>query len=210
VSQVTQGTVCGIVGRGATVSGQAFEPQQVQRLLEGDREAGRAFAARFVPLLRMKLRQRRPGAPEAQIADMVQETLLRVLDALKAGKVHDLHRLGGFVSGVCDNVLLEGATRARRLVALDDIPEPLRALENPEVWAALRERARVAEQVVSGLPAREREVLQLIFVEERDRDEVCKRYGISRDHLRVIVCRARDRLRREFDHDPTGNVRQRA
>ncbi len=71
----------------------------MQRLLEGDRGAGRAFAGHFVPLLRMKLRQRWPGAPEAQVGDLIQETLLRVLDALKAGKVHDLARLGGSVSG---------------------------------------------------------------------------------------------------------------
>jgi RNA polymerase sigma-70 factor, ECF subfamily len=192
------------------VSGERFGADQVQRLLGGDRNAGRAFAARFVPLLRMKLHFRRPGAPEAQVSDLIQETLLRVLDALKAGRVQQLERLGAFVSGVCDHVLLEGGARAGRLVAMEDLPEPLRALDDPEADAAVRERARLAEDIVGALPEREREVLRLIFVEDLDRDDVCRRFGISRDHLRVIVCRARDRLRQLAIAGPPQNVKKRA
>jgi RNA polymerase sigma-70 factor, ECF subfamily len=187
-----------------------FGPEQVQRLLSGDREAGREFATRFVPLLRMKIRCRRPGAPEALVADLIQETLVRVLDSLKSGRVQDVGRLGAFVAGVCERVLLEGRTRAARLVALDDVPEPALSLGNPEALAALHQRARLAEQVITSLPAREQEVLQLILVEDRDRDEVCKRYGISRENLRVILCRARDRLRDLCDQGPPLNLKKRA
>jgi RNA polymerase sigma-70 factor (ECF subfamily) len=187
-----------------------FGAEQVQRLLSGDPEAGREFAARFVPLLRVKIRCRRPGAPEAVVADLVQETLVRVLASLKAGRVQEPGRLGAFVSGVCDHVLLEGRTRAGRLVPLDDVPEPARTLGNTETLAALHQRARLAEQVMASLPAREQEVLRLILVEDRDREEVCERYGITRENLRVILCRARDRLRALCEEEPPRNVKKRA
>jgi RNA polymerase sigma-70 factor (ECF subfamily) len=41
------------------------------------------------------------------------------------------------------------------------------------------------------LPERDRRLLQSVLLEERDKDEVCAEFGISREYLRVLLHRAK-------------------
>lgn len=189
--------------KASMVSQGTFSGQDVHRLLAGDREAGRSFVRRFEPLLRTKIRCRWPRTPEPQIADFIQETFRRVLEALQAGRVKDLDRLGGFVAGVCENVMFEGHAATKRLVALDDVAQGLLAPGDPEDRATVGELVEMARQVVRELPDREREVLQLILEGEVDREEVCRRYQITRENLRIILWRAREKLREAVRSEPS-------
>jgi DNA-directed RNA polymerase specialized sigma24 family protein len=58
----------------------------------------------------------------------------------------------------------------------------------------LQLRAHVRE-VLGGLPEKDQQLLRWLFFDEADKDEVCRRLGIDRNYLRVLVHRAKARFR---------------
>jgi RNA polymerase sigma-70 factor (ECF subfamily) len=60
------------------------------------------------------------------------------------------------------------------------------------------ERKHQVRKVLQGLPAKDRSVLYMVFYEETDREEICRRFGIDREYLRVLVHRAKLRFRKEL------------
>jgi RNA polymerase sigma-70 factor (ECF subfamily) len=59
------------------------------------------------------------------------------------------------------------------------------------------DRAHV-RAIMETLPQKERQLLHWLFFEEADKDEVCRRLGIDRNYLRVLLHRAKQRFRAEF------------
>ena len=45
------------------------------------------------------------------------------------------------------------------------------------------------------MPERDQALLRAIFFEEQPKDEVCRRFGITRDYLRVVIHRAKEKFR---------------
>jgi RNA polymerase sigma-70 factor (ECF subfamily) len=54
-----------------------------------------------------------------------------------------------------------------------------------------RETERVVRQTLKELPARDRRLLQAVLLDDREKDEICAEFGITRDYLRVLVHRAK-------------------
>jgi RNA polymerase sigma-70 factor (ECF subfamily) len=52
--------------------------------------------------------------------------------------------------------------------------------------------------ILAELPERDRRVLKAVFFEERDKDEICRDFGIDRDYLRVLVHRAKQSFKASF------------
>jgi len=48
------------------------------------------------------------------------------------------------------------------------------------------------------LPPRDSSLLYAVFIEERDRDEVCREFGVDRDYLRVLLHRAKQEFKTAF------------
>ena len=48
--------------------------------------------------------------------------------------------------------------------------------------------------MLSGLSPRVRAILKAAFLEEQDRDEICVKFGVKRNHLRLLICRAKKTL----------------
>ena len=48
-----------------------------------------------------------------------------------------------------------------------------------------KDTARVVRQILDQLPERHRRLLQSVLLEERNKDEVCAEFGITREYLRV-------------------------
>ena len=49
--------------------------------------------------------------------------------------------------------------------------------------------------ILDDLNARDRELLRAVFLEEQDKDEVCREFGVDRDYLRVLLHRAKGSFR---------------
>ena len=176
-----------------------FDRDYVQRLLASDPETEQHFAKYFGDLLSIKLR-RRLRSP-AQVEDARQETFKRVLVTLKQkGGLQAAEHLGAFVNGVCNNVLFEvyrSGSRVQPMEEGQDVVDETR----PSVESGLMaedDRERV-QRALSGMPQKERDLLQALFFEERDKDELCRELNVDRGYLRVLLHRAKARFRERFE-----------
>jgi RNA polymerase sigma-70 factor (ECF subfamily) len=80
----------------------------------------------------------------------------------------------------------------------ETVPEPVDTTMGPESTLLSRQRESQVRSILDRLPSKDRELLEQIFLEERDKDEVCRTHHVTRDYLRVIVHRAKARFRKTF------------
>ena len=170
----------------------AFDASYVEKLRAGDAHIEGHFVNYFSELIRLKLRSRL-NSKEA-IEDVRQETFMRVLTLLRGkGGLRQPDRLGPFVNSVCNHVLFEHYRSQKRTEAtIDDEVEATIAGREPSALSLLeaKDTERVVRQILNQLPERDRRLLQLLL-EERNKDEVCAEFGITREYLRVLLHRAK-------------------
>lgn len=170
---------------------QSFDQSYVERLQAGDFRTQEHFVAYFSELIQLKLRSRL-NSPQA-IEDVRQETFSRVFAALRDGKIRQPDRLGAFVNSMCNNVLLEHYRANSRDDSLDDDDERDFPAPNVDVLGAIanQQMAEKIREILEEMPERDRRLLREVFLEERDKDAVCKDFGVDREYLRVLLFRAK-------------------
>jgi RNA polymerase sigma-70 factor (ECF subfamily) len=177
---------------------QTFNAEYVERLAAGDPEIEARFSVYFNRFLSLKLKARRlpPGTSD----DVRQETLYRVLKVLRQGKgLQDPTRFGAFVNSVCNNVLLELMHKAVRDTPPGDaLPDIEDATVGADESLITSERKRAVERVLNALPPQDREILRLVFFEDLERPEICRRLGKDAAYLRVLLHRAKARFEAAF------------
>ena len=178
---------------------QAFDAPYVERLRSGDFRTQEHFVAYFSELIQLKLRARL-RSPQA-IDDVRQETFVRVFAALRSpGGIRQPERLGAFVNSICNNVLLEHYRSSSRSDSLDD--EPQNELPDPAMdvlgAVAAKQMEEKVREILDEMSERDRRILREVFLEERDKDDVCRDFGVDRDYLRVLLHRAKERFRAAF------------
>jgi RNA polymerase sigma-70 factor (ECF subfamily) len=183
-----------------------FDRDYVLRLTKGDPSTEQHFAAYFDHLLLLKLRSR--VRSQQLVEDIRQETYLRVFRKLRNdGGIDHPERLGAFVNAVCQNVLLEMLRSDQRhpLIA-DDALEPVDRTIDLEGALVMADRKKLVTTVLKQLPGKDRMILRMVFLEEADKDNVCKKMGVDRNYLRVLLHRARNRFKAILmkDGEPAG------
>ena len=170
---------------------QSFDEPYVERLRNGDFRTQEHFVAYFSELIQLKLRSRL-HSPQA-IEDVRQETFTRVFTALRAGKIRQPDRLGAFVNSMCNNVLLEHYRSSSRDSSLDEEEAPDFPATGVDIFGtvAARQMGEKVREILEEMPERDRRLLREIFLEERDKDDVCRDFGVDRDYLRVLLHRAK-------------------
>jgi RNA polymerase sigma-70 factor (ECF subfamily) len=189
----------------------SFDATYIASLCAGDLPTQEHFVGYFTALIRVKLRSRL-NSPE-QVEDVRQETFARVLKALRnPGTLRQPERFGAFVNTVCNNVLFEYYRSSSRSKSLDEEGQP--ELPDPgssalDIASAKQMKAKVAE-ILEEIPLRDRKLLKAVFIEERDRDEVCREFGVDREYLRVLLHRAKREFKAEYlkrmGNPPTGTA----
>jgi RNA polymerase sigma-70 factor (ECF subfamily) len=171
----------------------AFDGLYLEQLRSGDFRTQEHFVSYFSELIRLKLSKRLRS--RAEVDDARQETFARVLTALrKDNGVRQPERLGAFVNSVCNNVLLEyyrsdsQATPADAEEVQANIPDPALSVVD---LIANREMQREVRHILDELPEKDRRLIKAIFLDERDKDEVCLDLGVDREYLRVLLHRAK-------------------
>jgi RNA polymerase sigma-70 factor (ECF subfamily) len=176
-----------------------FDRDYLDRLKSGDPETEVHFTRYFRELLLIKLRSRLRSP--AAVEDAIQETFLRVLRAVRQpGGIQSPGGFGSFVNSVCNNVLFELYRSDSRVASLGDdtgaqIVDPRAGSEESVV---LDEERALVRKVLETLPPKERQLLDWLFFEERDKDEICRTLGIDRNYLRVLLHRAKQRFKTEY------------
>ena len=170
---------------------QSFDESYVERLQAGDFRTQEHFVAYFSELIQLKLRSRL-HSPQA-IEDVRQETFTRVFAALRGGKIRQPDRLGAFVNSMCNNVLLEHYRASSRDSSLDDEEQQDFPATNVDVLGAVaaKQMGEKIREILDEMPERDRRLLREVFLEERDKDEVCSNFGVDREYLRVLLHRAK-------------------
>jgi RNA polymerase sigma-70 factor, ECF subfamily len=172
-----------------------FDGDYVRRLTESDAETERHFVGYFSPLLLIKLKHRLRS--REQLEDLRQEVFLRVFRSLRQGT--GLRRpecLGAYVYSICNNVVLEYLRRKSKPEHWDESVEeqrdPRACVERELVN---EEQSRQMRSLMNRMTPKDRFLICAIFLDERDKDEVCREQGVRRDYLRVLLHRAKRRFR---------------
>jgi RNA polymerase sigma-70 factor (ECF subfamily) len=167
-----------------------FDEAYLCRLRDRDAKTEDHFVNYFNNLLKAKLRS--DGYSESALNDIRQETLLRVLKAIYANKIQNPKSLRSFVYGVCERVEWE-YDRGEWLPWKDeheefpDVSDDRNPADAPARQAEVRQTAL---WVLDKLPEKDRKILIALFLDEKDRDQICVELGTTRDNFRVLLHRA--------------------
>jgi RNA polymerase sigma-70 factor (ECF subfamily) len=184
---------------GSALQFHSFDAGYVDNLCAGDHRTQEHFVGYFTGLLQLKLRSRLES-PQA-IEDVRQETFARVFSVLrKDGGLRQPESLGAFVNTVCNRVLFEHyrAGSGGESLDVEGRPElPDKSASALDIVAAGQIKDKVRE-ILLELAPRDRSLLKAVFLDERDRDEVCREFGVDRDYLRVLLHRAKQEFKAEY------------
>jgi RNA polymerase sigma-70 factor (ECF subfamily) len=150
-----------------------------------------ALCRRYAPAVRTFWRRRLRGA---EVDELVQETILRFVQALRRGAINDPERMGGFVLGICRNLARERVRSAERRAELwAEFSGVLASLEDePEV--ASYQLAQL-EDCLSQMTQRSRDVIRRAFIDGHSASEIGQRMGMSEGNVRVVRHRTLEALR---------------
>jgi RNA polymerase sigma-70 factor (ECF subfamily) len=182
----------------------AFDKSYVDRLRDGEPSTEQHFVAYFGQILGIMLRSR--YLPPERVEDVRQETFARVIATLRRdGGIRQPERFGAFVNSICKNVLRENNRQLYRTRALppDQMespnPDTIVDLEQELISQETKEKVR---RILAEMKPRDRELLRALFLEEKDKDQICREFGVEREYLRVLLYRAKVRFRATFDQQP--------
>lgn len=147
------------------------------------------LARQFAP--RIRLYGLRHLGNEDQARELVQEVLVIVIEALRAGRVEQPELIDRFMLGTCRNVVSgwrRGERRKRTattlVAAAETHAEPRQSAETPRLLGCL-----------AALSARDRTVLVMSYYEERSAEEIAELLALSPGNVRVLRHRALARIR---------------
>jgi RNA polymerase sigma-70 factor, ECF subfamily len=183
-----------------------FDNDYLSRLRNGDAETERHFVSHFSNVIRLSMRYRLRSWE--LIEDIRQETFLRVLNFVRSDRTLDRpERLGAYVHSVCINVMMELLRASTRH---PPIPEEAQNLADgragTETGVVTRERKELVRTILATLSDNDQKIIRAVFLEEAEKDEICKRFQVDRDYLRVLVHRAKNRFREALDKSGLGNI----
>lgn len=171
---------------------QKFDDAYLEKLRNGDLNTEEHFTCYFSELIHLKLRSRLQS--REAIEDVRQETFARVFVLLRGKEgVRNAAALGALVNSICNHVLLEHYRSHSRNEAMDDAAEIDIEAENTDVLDEMvaKDTQKAVHSILEKLSDRDRRLLKSVFLEERDKDEVCAEMGVDREYLRVLLHRAK-------------------
>jgi len=169
-------------------------PDLVARIADGDRDAETEFVRRYERGVRVLVRRHcRPGDPI--VDDLVQDVLAGVIERLRAGAVRDAAALSGYVQAAAvyaTNAEYRQRRPTRGAAALEQLADG----DNPPLRVDAAQLAAMLREVLAALPvARDREILRRFYLDEEDRDGICRALALDTSHFHRVLFRARERFR---------------
>ena len=166
----------------------------VRAAQEGDRDAFRQLFDRHVHQVAGVCRQRLRRASD--LDDAVQETFVRALT--KIGQLDDPDRFGAWIRSIAVRVCLDHHRAARRVITALDADGDTDVLDEgplPDELFEVKERGTVARGHLRQIGDRDRRALWLRHVDEAPISAVALELGLTEGSTRVMLARARERLR---------------
>jgi RNA polymerase sigma-70 factor (ECF subfamily) len=132
--------------------------------------------------------------------DLTQEALLAAVS--QAPSFAGRSSLRTWVVGILSHKVIDHFRRRSSQPSGDDDPDLIAtpSSEDVERVVAARQELSAVEQALRELPELERMALLLVDVEGLEREDCCNALAVSATHLRVLLHRGRNRLRRMLEH----------
>jgi len=161
-----------------------------QRIASGDREAEAELCGRMAARIRLYgLRHLRSAAAAD---DLVQQVLLKTIEALRAGRLREPDKLIPFVLGTCRVTVIDLRRSVRRQGRLLEAFGAILVPDQPPMPSLDVDRLA---RCVQALEERERSVVVMTFYDEHTAAEVAGFLRVSEVNVRVIRHRAIKHLR---------------
>jgi RNA polymerase sigma-70 factor (ECF subfamily) len=134
-----------------------------------------------------------------ELDDRVHDCFVIVAQAIQNGELREPSRLMGFVRTVVKRQIaasIETAVTRRRTHA--DYEDTLFTVsdwkDDPERSLLARQRAEIANRVLNGISARDREILERFYVKEQSQEQICAEMSLSYNQFRLLKSRAKARF----------------
>lgn len=163
----------------------------VLRARAGDPRAETVLCQRFAPAVRAFARRRLRDA--AAVDEFCQDVMLLFVEAVRANKLADPERAGGFVLGICRNLARDRARtrdRRRELAAQLDVAET--AYEPTPL--AHYDVAHL-EDCLSQLSARSRDLVRFTYVDAQPDAAIAAALDVTEGNVRIMRHRTLKALR---------------
>lgn len=152
---------------------------------------------RFWERLRLFALRRLGNRSDAE--DVAQETLTRVIQALRDDRLRNPEALPSYVFQTARNVCLlyrrSKGREARAAVRMRHRLGSERTDQDPLSDLVSVERRRIVNQALQALKAEERRLIEMMYLEGKESAEIARDLGITTGALRVRKHRALQRLR---------------
>ena len=170
-----------------------------RRIREGDRSAEAELVRQFEPGLRVILR-RRTGGDRGLLQDLVQETLLIVLQRLRGAGIDDPHKLAAFAAQTARNLAIASLRKSERQKTDVDSEATHRNADpgnDVDERAADHEAALAVRALLRELPhPRDRLMLKRFYLDDDDKEVICRDFELNEAAFNQALSRARRRFRR--------------
>lgn len=170
----------------------------VRGIRDGDGDAETRLVERYSNGLRFLLLRRVHDDERAQ--DLLQDTFYIAISKLREIDLESPERLAGYLRGIAIRVALNAGRRRQRephtmeAEAVAQIPDR----EPRQFDHVAREQTLTAvHKLLRSMPVkRDREILTRFYVEDQDKDEICRALDLDSLHFNRVLFRARKRFRK--------------
>ena len=139
------------------------------------------------------LRQLGPADAE----DSVHDVFIIVLNTLRSQKLRDPERLGAYIGAV-----FKFRQWRRWQTAAARVDAPVESLEleggdkTPELMLRDTENRKLVKKALSSCSKRDRDILVRFYVDEQEREQICREMDLTPTQFRLLKSRAKDRFAR--------------
>lgn len=176
-----------------------------RQIRAGDAAAETTLVERYSKGLRFLLLRRTHDEQRAQ--DLLHDTFFIAISKLREVDLDNPERLAGYLRGIAIRVALNDGRRQRREprsmeVEAAQIPDR----EPRQFDHVAREQARAAvHKLLRSMPVkRDREILTRLYVQDQDKDEICRALDLDSLHFNRVLFRAKKRFHKLLEKSETG------
>jgi RNA polymerase sigma factor (sigma-70 family) len=175
------------------MSSNIFDEGYLMRLRAGDEETAKHFNDYFRRMLRIKLWAKYGHTVKN---DLMDDVMAAALEKILNGEPRDPSCLAAYVRGICANLAKRPTLISNTgEINFEQISDRSRSAEEELIS---RERAHTVRSVLTSLKPRDRLILVDLFYNDLHRDQVCLKYKVNREQLRLILFRARARFQKRW------------
>lgn len=140
---------------------------------------------------------RRVRDPEVA-ADILQDAAVTTLEKLRSGEIARPENIGGYLFRVAINHLRNHRRKDRTALSSEEGLADLRHVQEDPEWELVGrpQWMAAARRVLDQMPAaRDRELLLRFYLNDEEKDALCRELGLSCEHFNRVIFRARLRFR---------------